>query len=50
MACKNAASVLPDPVGADTSTSRRAAISRHAGSCGSVASPNRRANHSRTTG
>src|SRR6266568_5153182 len=50
MAKRNAASVFPDPVGADTSTSRRAAISGQASACGSVGSPKRSANQRATRG
>jgi len=37
-------------VGAETSTSRRAAISGHPSACGSVGSPKRRSNQRRTSG
>ncbi len=47
---RNAASVLPDPVGAEISTSRPARISGHPSICGSVACPKRRVNHSEIRG
>ncbi len=51
MQTRNAARVLPDPVGAAISVSRPAAISRHPPSCGSVGpAGNRRPNQARTAG
>ena len=46
----NAASVLPEPVGAETSTSRPARINGQPWTCGSVGSPYRSANQSATSG
>src|SRR5881396_3522581 len=45
MADRNAAKVLPDPVGAAIRTSRRSRISGQARTCGSVGAANRLANH-----
>ena len=47
---RNAARVLPDPVGADTRTSRPARILGHASRCGGVAAANRPRNHSAISG
>ena len=47
---RNAASVLPEPVGADSSTCSPAAIAGHAWACAGVGSAKARANHSRTPG
>ncbi len=47
---RNAASVLPEPVGAVTSTSRPSAMSGHAWVCAGVGAPKRRANQVSTTG
>src|ERR1017187_6559745 len=47
---RNAASVLPDPVGAEISTSRPLAISLQPLICGSVGDPKRLVNHSATSG
>src|SRR5215469_12735203 len=50
MQMKNAASVLPDPVGAEISVVLPARISGQPCSCGSVGEPNRPKNHSATSG
>ena len=51
MQTRNAASVLPDPVGAAISVCLPAAISRHPPACGSVGpAGNRRPNQARTAG
>ena len=50
MHSRKAASVLPEPVGADTSTSRPAAISGQARACAAVGSPNRSRNQASTSG
>src|SRR5439155_3411264 len=50
MQIRNAASVLPEPVGADISTSRPDRISGHPSSCGSVVRPKRVVNHSEVRG
>src|ERR1700722_15661558 len=51
MQTRNAASVLPDPVGAAISVCRPAAISRQPPACGSVGpAGNRRSNQARTAG
>ena len=50
MANRNAASVFPEPVGADTSTSRPAAISGQPSAWGAVGSPNRPSNQRDTSG
>jgi len=50
MAMRNAARVLPDPVGAEMRTSRPARISGHPSDWGSVGLPKRAANHSATRG
>src|SRR5262245_48604180 len=47
---KNAARVLPDPVGAEISVVSPAKICGHPSSCGSVGVPNRATNQSRTSG
>ena len=47
---RNAASVLPDPVGAEIRTLRPVRISRQPAICGSVGFPNRLVNHSDTNG
>src|SRR5687768_11841395 len=47
---RNAASVFPDPVGAEIRTSRPRAISGQPRICGSVAPSNRAENHSLTRG
>ena len=47
---RNAASVLPDPVGADRSTLSPLAMAGHACSCAAVGSSNERRNQSRTCG
>src|SRR5882757_7787210 len=50
MHAKNAARVLPDPVGAAISTSSRAAIFGQPSRCGSVGAPNRSRNQPATSG
>src|SRR6185437_1808663 len=50
MQAKNAASVLPEPVGAQISVSVSARMCGQPCSCGSVGVPNFAANHSRTSG
>ena len=51
MHTRNAASVLPDPVGAAISVCRPAAISAHPPACGSVGpAGNRRPNQAATAG
>src|SRR5437016_5958366 len=50
MQMRNAASVLPEPVGAEIRTSFPARISGHPRSCGSVGAPKRVENHSATRG
>src|SRR5690349_8624847 len=47
---RNAASVLPEPVGAESSTSSPRAIAGQACSCAAVGRSNARRNHSRTCG
>ena len=47
---RNAASVLPDPVGAEISTGLSARITGQPCSCGSVGVEKRRTNHSCTSG
>ena len=50
MQIRNAASVLPEPVGAEISVVRPARISGQPCSCGSVGDPNFATNHSATSG
>ncbi len=50
MQARNAASVLPDPVGAEISVLRPARMGGQPSVCGSVGVPNRWTNHSRTIG
>src|SRR5208337_4723499 len=50
MQIRKAASVLPDPVGAEISVVRPARISGQPCSCGSVGEPKRPKNHSATSG
>src|SRR5580693_10336321 len=50
MQARNAASVLPDPVGAEINVVRPASMCGHPCSCGSVGGPNRCTNHSATRG
>src|SRR5215467_4144249 len=50
MHARKAASVLPDPVGAEISVVRPARMWGHPCSCGSVGVPNRETNHSATSG
>ena len=50
MAHKNAASVLPEPVGATTSVSWPLPIARHAPACACVGSANAPSNHARVAG
>src|SRR5215469_17096249 len=50
MQMKTAASVLPDPVGAEISVVLPARISGQPCSCGSVGEPNRPKNHPATSG
>ena len=50
MQVRNAASVFPEPVGAEISVVLLARICGQPCSCGSVAAPNRPENHSWTTG
>jgi hypothetical protein len=50
MAARNAASVLPEPVGAAISVSRPARISVHPRSCACVGASNVRSNQERTAG
>src|SRR5579863_107642 len=50
MQTRNAASVLPEPVGAAISVAFRSTIDGHPASCGSVGVPNRPTNHSCTIG
>jgi hypothetical protein len=50
MAIRNADNVLPDPVGAEISTSWPARISGQPRRCGSVTAANRAANQSATNG
>jgi hypothetical protein len=50
MQIKNAASVFPEPVGAEISVVRPARISGQPCSCGSVGYPNLPMNHSATSG
>ena len=50
MHARNAASVFPDPVGAEITVERRARICGQPRTCGSVADSNRSRNHSRTIG
>ena len=47
---RNAASVLPEPVGAAMSVCRPDAIAGQPSACASVGAPNRRSNHVRTMG
>ena len=47
---RKAARVFPDPVGADTRTSRPARMAGQASSCGAVAAANRPRNHSAVRG
>jgi hypothetical protein len=49
-AARNAASVLPDPVGATTSTSEPSAMAVHAPACAAVGSRNAPRNHARVAG
>ena len=50
MAHRNAASVFPDPVGAEISTCSPDAIAGHAWACAGVGSVNAAENHSRVLG
>ena len=50
IATRKAASVFPDPVGAEIRVAHPATIFGHPASCGSVGEPNRRRNHSAVTG
>src|SRR5580692_5140358 len=50
MHTRNAASVLPEPVGAAMSVAFRSTIDGHPAICGSVGVPNRPTNHSCTIG
>src|SRR5579875_996396 len=50
MHSRKAASVLPEPVGAEIKTSRPSRITGHPSSCGSVAWPKRDWNQSATSG
>ena len=50
MQMRKAASVLPEPVGAEISVVRPARISGQPCSCGSVGVPKRPTNHSATSG
>ena len=50
MAVRNAASVLPEPVGAAINVCRPAAIESQPRSCAGVGSPTTLVNHSRTMG
>lgn len=50
MQIRNAANVLPDPVGAEIRVVRPARISGQPCSCGSVGVPKRTTNHSATSG
>src|SRR5271167_1240962 len=50
MQIRNAASVFPEPVGAEINVGRRSNMHGQPCSCGSVGVPNRPTNHSCTTG
>ena len=50
MAARNAASVLPEPVGAASSTSRPAAMAGHACACAGVGAGKAPLNQAQTTG
>ncbi len=50
MQARNAASVLPEPVGAEISVDLPARMGGQPCSCGSVGEPNLAANHSSTSG